>query len=183
MYSNYYGSYYGRGASGMIAGFGAGASVLLLAIAVFSIVCMWRVFVKAGEPGWKCLIPIYNIYVFYKIAWEAKYFLYVILGIVLAYVLMIIGLGSNSGAMSGIGAFVMVILYGAIFVLSIIAMVKLAKRFGKSGGFAVGLILLNTIFLAILAFDSSTYDRSRTDGGPSKQNITDDPYHSGDSNW
>ena len=104
MYSNYYGSYYGRGASGMIAGFGAGASVLLLAIAVFSIVCMWRVFVKAGEPGWKCLIPIYNIYVFYKIAWEAKYFLYVILGIVLAYVLMIIGLGSNSGAMSGSNA-------------------------------------------------------------------------------
>ena len=176
--SSYYGGYYDRGASGFLAGLGAGMTVISLALAVFSIVCMWKVFEKAGEPGWKSLIPIYNIYIFYKIAWEAKYFLYLFLGIVVCYFLIIIGLGGNSGAASGIGGFLMVVLWTAVIVMSIIAMVKLSKRFGKSGAFAIGLILLNTIFMAILAFDSSTYDRRRTEGGSSVQSTKDDPYHS-----
>lgn len=180
--SSYYGGYYDRGASGFLAGLGAGMTVISLALAVFSIVCMWKVFEKAGEPGWKSLIPIYNIYIFYKIAWEAKYFLYLFLGIVVCYFLIIIGLGGNSGAASGIGGFLMVVLWAAVFVMSIIAMVKLSKRFGKSGAFAIGLILLNFIFMAILAFDSSTYDRGRTDPYTGQSSSAkDDPFHS-DSN-
>ena len=158
MYSSYANS---NSAMGALMGMGAGAMVVWIALLIFGIVCMWKVFVKAGEPGWKCLIPIYNAYIFYKIAWEAKYFVWMILGVILASVIMGIGMGSNSGGLAGIGSFLMMILYAAIFVLAIIALVKLAKRFGKGAGFAVGLILLSIIFMAILAFDSSDYDRSR----------------------
>ncbi len=150
-----------KGAAGLLAGMGTGAIVVSLAITVFSIICLWRIFEKAGEAGWKCLIPIYNVYVFLKICWEAKYFIYLILAIIAAIILTAVGTANNSGALAGIGGFLIVILYIAIFVVDIIAMIKLAKRFGKSGAFAVGLIFLNTIFLAILAFDSSDYDRSR----------------------
>ena len=150
-----------KGAAGLLAGMGTGAIVVSLAITVFSIICLWKIFEKAGEAGWKCLIPIYNVYVFLKICWEAKYFIYLILAIIAAIILTAVGTANNSGALAGIGGFLIVILYIAIFVVDIIAMIKLAKRFGKSGAFAVGLIFLNAIFLAILACDSSDYDRSR----------------------
>ena len=173
--------YYNEGAAGLLAGMGTGMIVLSLALLVFMIICEWRVFEKAGEPGWKCLIPIYNAYIYMKICWEGKYFFYMILGMVAAVLLSSVGAASNSSALAGIGGFLMIVAYIAIFVIDVIAMIKLAKRFGKGGGFAVGLILLNTIFLAILAFDSSDYDRARSD--PGYQSVSADPYHndSGDS--
>ena len=49
----------------------AGAGLLLivpLAIAIFMVAATWKVFTKAGQPGWAVLIPIYNAYVLLKIA-------------------------------------------------------------------------------------------------------------------
>ena len=43
--------------------------IVALLIAIFTIVCMWKVFTKAGQPGWASLIPFYNIYVTFEIAW------------------------------------------------------------------------------------------------------------------
>ena len=42
-------------------GLGFGYYLFLLLVSVFSIVCLWKVFVKAGKPGWAAIIPIYNI--------------------------------------------------------------------------------------------------------------------------
>lgn len=160
MYS-YRGSYnYGNSYMGMLAGMSAGMMVVVIALIIFGIVCMWRIFEKAGEAGWKSLIPIYNAVVFYRIAWTAKVVLYMILGGVLVSVLSGLAISGNSGAMGGIAGFLMIAFYISLFVVSIITMVKLARRFGKGGGFAVGLILLSIVFLAILAFDSSVYDKS-----------------------
>ncbi len=147
-------------AMSFITGMGTGMIVFFLALAIFEIVCMWKVFEKAGEPGWKCLIPIYNAYIFMKIAWEGKYFWYMILTALVPGILLGIAAGSRSQAFAGIAGFLMIAAYIALLVISIIALVKLAKRFGKSGAFALGLIFLEPIFIAILAFDSSTYDRS-----------------------
>lgn len=102
-------------------------TVLSLAVAVLGIVAMWKIFEKAGEPGWAAIIPFYNVYVLFKITWGNGWkFLFLLIPI-------------------------------ANLVFAIITMVKLAKAFGKSGGFAVGLIFLSIIFYCILAFDSSTY--------------------------
>jgi len=106
---------------------GPGMSLLGLAVAVLGIVAMWKIFEKAGEPGWAAIIPFYNLYILFKITW---------------------GNGWN---------FLLLLIPLANIVFMIITMVKLAKAYGKSGGFAVGLIFLSVIFMCILAFDQSMY--------------------------
>ena len=101
--------------------------VVMIALAVFSIVVNWKLFEKAGEPGWKSLIPIYNIYILFKIAdgqgWKFLLLLIPIVNIV----------------------------------ISILLYVRLAYAFGKPGVFAVGLIFVPVIFEAILAFGDAEY--------------------------
>ncbi|MCR5128285.1 MAG: DUF5684 domain-containing protein [Lachnospiraceae bacterium] len=53
-----------------IAGMFSGATALVsLVVMVVMIVAMWKIFEKAGEAGWKSLIPFYNTYILFKIAW------------------------------------------------------------------------------------------------------------------
>ncbi len=108
--------------------------LVLLAVYVLLIIAQWKIFTKAGEKGWKSLIPIYNLVVFYKIIGLSPWLLL----IYLATIIPVVG-------------------YIAILVLSIVAAVKLGQAFGKSSGFIVGLVLLGPIFQMILAFGSSEY--------------------------
>jgi hypothetical protein len=98
-----------------------------LAFFVFFVVTMWKIFSKAGEPGWAAVIPIYNYLVLLKIVGRPWWWL-------LLFLIPIVNI-----------------------VLAIIVVVDLAKAFGKGGGFAVGLIFLGIIFFPILAFGSSQY--------------------------
>lgn len=119
---------------------------------ILQIIANWNIFTKAGEAGWKSLIPIYGDYVSYKIAWQTSYFwLSFILGIVASYV---------SSANLNESMFLTVIatlLRIVIAVINIIYYVKLSKAFGHGIGFAIGLILLQPIFLLILGFGSDQY--------------------------
>ncbi len=103
---------------------GATASIWIfgLLFAVVTVIAMWKVFQKAGEEGWAAIVPYYNLYVLYKITWGNGWF------------------------------FLLLLIPFANFVIGIITLVKLAKAFGKGGGFACGLIFLNFIFMLILAF-------------------------------
>ncbi|MPN21437.1 hypothetical protein SDC9_168816 [bioreactor metagenome] len=107
--------------------YGTGYSLLGLAVAVLAIIGMWKVFEKAGEPGWAAIIPFYNAYVLFKITWGEGWM----------FLLMLIPIAN--------------------FVIYIITMVKLARAFNRSSGFAVGLIFLAVIFYCILGFDTSSY--------------------------
>jgi hypothetical protein len=104
-----------------------GVTFFSLALGVLAVIALWKIFEKAGEPGWGAIIPFYNAYLLFKITW---------------------GNGWN---------FLLLLIPIANIVIAIITMVKLAKAFGKSGGFAVGLIFLSLIFECILAFGNSTY--------------------------
>ena len=105
--------------------------IIMLAVAVFSIVAMWKVFKKAGKEGWAALIPIYNLVVLFQISGiDQKKLLWFLLPF--------------------IGQII-------VFVYLMMAYIKLAKAFGKSSGFAAGLIFLNVVFMGILAFDDSVY--------------------------
>ncbi len=119
---------------------------------ILQIIANWNIFTKAGEAGWKSLIPIYGDYISYKIAWQTSYFwLSFILGIVASYV---------SSANLNESMFLTVIatvLRIVIAVINIIYCVKLSKAFGHGIGFAIGLILLQPIFLLILGFGSDQY--------------------------
>jgi len=101
--------------------------LIYLAVIAVMIASWWVIFTKAGQPGWAILIPIYNIIVMLKVVNKPIWWL----------VLLLIPLVN--------------------FIIMIILMVELAKVFGKSGGFAVGLILLGIIFLPMLAFGDAQY--------------------------
>lgn len=119
---------------------------------ILQIIANWNIFIKAGEAGWKSLIPIYGDYVSYKIAWQTSYFwLNFILGILLSYV-------SNANLNESMFLSLIVILLKiALTVINIMYCVKLARAFGRGIGFAIGLILLQPIFLLILGFGSDQY--------------------------
>lgn len=119
---------------------------------ILQIIANWNIFTKAGEAEWKSLIPIYGDYVSYKIAWQTSYFwLNFILGILLSYV-------SNANLNESMFLSLIVILLKiALTVINIMYCVKLARAFGRGIGFAIGLILLQPIFLLILGFGSDQY--------------------------
>ena len=108
----------------------AGSVVLIVvyvAFAVFYLASFWKVYTKAGQPGWAAVIPIYNFIVLMKIVgrpwWWILLFLVPIVNIIVLFIVYI----------------------------------DLAKSFGKSTGFGVGLALLGIIFLPILAWGDATY--------------------------
>lgn len=107
--------------------FGGLGGLLWLVLFVLYIVALWRIFTKAGEAGWKCLIPIYNVIVLLKIVGRPWWWL----------LLMLIPL---------VNIVILVIVY-----------YDLAKSFGHGIGFTLGLIFLSFIFLLILGFGGSTY--------------------------
>lgn len=104
-----------------------GYTFLSLVLTIISIVAMWKIFEKAKEPGWTSIVPIYNLYVLFKIVWgKGWYFLLLLIPIV-------------------------------NIVIAIMHVFKLAKCFGKSTGFGFGLLFLPFIFTLILAFGNDKY--------------------------
>ncbi len=101
--------------------------ILSLAISVLTLVAMWKLFVKAGKAGWKCLIPFYNPYCLYDIAWGNGWL------------------------------FLLMFVPCVNVVVGIMMLFKLAKAFGQGTGFGFGLLFLNTIFILILGFGSAEY--------------------------
>ena len=101
--------------------------ILSLAISVLTLVAMWKIFVKAGRAGWKCLIPFYNTYCLYDIAWGNGWL------------------------------FLLMFVPCVNVVVGIMMLFKLAKAFGQGTGFGFGLLFLNTIFILILGFGSAEY--------------------------
>jgi len=101
--------------------------IIYIAIVLFLIVSMWKVFEKAGQPGWGVLIPIYNIYLLLQIAGRPGWWL-------ILYLIPFVN-----------------------FVIAIIVSIDIAKNFGKETGFGLGLAFLGIIFYPILAFGSAQY--------------------------
>lgn len=118
-----------------------------LVIILFSVICMWRIFTKAGRPGWASIIPIYNVIVELEIIGRPAWW------IILLFIPIV------------------------NVVISIMMAIELGKCFSKSTLWGIFLlILLPFIGLPILAFDSSTYSGTATTGttSPSSQSADKD---------
>ncbi|MBQ9632917.1 MAG: hypothetical protein IJV04_08420 [Lachnospiraceae bacterium] len=140
------------GAAGMLAG-----SMMMVAIIgsvwyILKIIAWWKIFEKAGEGGWKALIPFYNYYTQLKISWDASIF-WVIIGLGIATTVLS-AVASDEGSMLSVVAGVCSL---AVCVLSIMATAKLSSAFGHGIGFTIGLIFLNPIFVLILGLGESRY--------------------------
>lgn len=123
---------------GMLAAFGLVIGVVGFIISILTIIANWKIFTKAGEKGWKSLIPIYGTVVLFKIAGVSPL---LILGYLAVGIPVI-------GALISLG-------------ITIYVYYKLAKAFGKDSAFTVGLVLLNTIFMLILGFGKSEYQLNK----------------------
>ena len=128
--------------------------VVALAWWILQIIANWKVFTKAGEAGWKSIIPVYSDYVSYRIAWQPSYFwLVFILGIISS---IASGMADPDGTNTTILLIVSLIRI-ILAIISVIYSVKLARAFGKGIGFAIGLIFLQPIFMLILGFGDAPY--------------------------
>ena len=110
-------------------------TIISLIICVLIIAAMWKVFTKAGQPGWASLIPIYNLYVLCKIAGRPGWWL----------LLMLI-------------PFVNIIII-------VILCIDIAKSFGNGVGFGLGMAFLGFIFWPILGFGSAQYQGPSASAG------------------
>ena len=100
---------------------------LSLIIGVLSIIAWWKIFKKAGKPGWASIIPFYNLYVMFQLTWKSGWKMFLLL-IPIYNIYVVVRMNINLG-----------------------------KCFGKGDGFILGLIFLSPIFLLILGFDQSVY--------------------------
>ena len=101
--------------------------VFYLAFTILMIACWWKIFTKAGHPGWAAIIPIYNFIVWCNIVGRPWWWILLLL---IPFV---------------------------NFIILIILMIDLAKSFGKGVGFGIGLLLVAVIFFPILGFGSAPY--------------------------
>lgn len=101
--------------------------LVYFAIAIITLVGMWKIFEKAGKPGWAAIIPIYNIIVLLEIVGRPLWWV----------ALMFVPI--------------------AQLVVAVILAIDLAKAFGKDVGFAIGMILLPFVFYPMLGFGSAQY--------------------------
>ncbi len=125
------------------------------------IVAMWKIFVKAGMPGWYSLIPIFSTYKYTKIVYKKSTFfiIFIILSILVSTVpFMMIGASTNES----VG--IMLLSMPLFFILSIALTVfecfilyRFPKMFGKGMGFSICNILFTPITMQIIAFDDSKY--------------------------
>ena len=99
----------------------------ILVVVGIVVAAMWKVFAKAGKPGWAAIVPIYNYVVMLQIVGKPWWWL----------LLLLIPLVN--------------------IVIGIIMYIELAKSFGKGAGFAVGLLFLGIVFFPILGFGESRY--------------------------
>ena len=96
-------------------------------VGLIEIISYWKIFEKAGEAGWKAIIPIYNMYILLKITGKPGWWL-------ILFFLPFVNL---------------------VFIIWTYNM--LSKSFGKDEAFTVGLILLGFVFFPILGFGSAKY--------------------------
>lgn len=111
---------------------GAIISLIYLVVLVLVVAGMWKTFAKAGEPGWAAIVPIYNLIVLVKISGKPMWWVVMFFIPCLNFVALIV---------TGLGV---------------------AKNFGKSEGFGIGLGLLSFIFYPILGFSDAQFVGQKT---------------------
>lgn len=139
------------------------AMFIILAMFIIVTIAQWMLFKKAGESGWKSLIPIYSSYIYItKIARKkAIYFWFPILSSLLICILFdfftIQNINMNSFTMDFITFFTFVI--GILdLIIYYLVTISISKNFGHGLGYALGLIFFPYIFLMILAFGNSRFN-------------------------
>ena len=113
--------------------------VILVAsiITIMQIIGMWKVFTKAGEKGWKAIIPFYNIAMLYKISGMSPYLVFVYIGLFIPIVNIVAST--------------------ALAIITLYQKVNLMKAFRASTGLTVAMLMVPFVTYLILGFGKSEY--------------------------
>lgn len=142
--------------------YGVSMTLVWILTAVYYIlvaVGSWKMFEKAGESGWKALIPFYNDYIRFKIAWQTKYFwIYCVLAVA-SSLLLFYGSEMLNMMMIYIGYALLIV----NIVINCVLQYDIALAYGKGIGYALGLVLFPFLFTMIIGFGSAQYVGNRYD--------------------
>ena len=105
--------------------FSVGTLVAIIAYGFLVLVAAWKMYDKAGQPGWTAIIPLLNVLALLRIVQKPWWWIFLLL-----------------------------IPFGNIAVI-IIVDIEIAQRFGKGTGFGLGLAFLPYVFFPILGFGSA----------------------------
>jgi Family of unknown function (DUF5684) len=105
---------------------------MFLVFVVPTLAGMWKVFEKAGKPGWAAIVPFYNTYLLTEIAGKEIIW------------------------------FVLTLLPCINIVAAFVICLDVAKNFGKGPGFGIGLVLLPFVFFPLLGFSDARYQPTGT---------------------
>lgn len=118
----------------------------------------WRVFSKAGEKGWKSLIPFYNEYVQYKfLKMKDLYWLLLILQFCIVPVSIAFANTENI-FVTIFTALILILMVLAVVYIDFTSCSRLATSFGKGKKFTWGIFIFRFLFTAIIAFDKSEFE-------------------------
>ena len=129
-----------------------GAAVILIIWWVLQIVGNWKIFEKAGKPGWHSIVPFLNTYDEYDLCWNGGFGLLYLLALVVAN-----SVSAEAAQESGMLTAVVGVAAVVALVLQIIESNKLAKSFGKGLGYTIFLIFFDRIARIILGFSDAKY--------------------------
>jgi hypothetical protein len=144
-------------------------SIIWVLIAALMLVSLWRLFVKMGQPGWKGIVPFYNLWTAIKVLkkpvrwfwWLTGTYLLCLLTSATISVLLLTALAAGYSSGTILSVMILTILCIAAAIVGLVYEILLirawARSFGYGVGFTWGLILLPVVFLPILAFGESVF--------------------------
>ena len=129
--------------------------IAIIAIYVVYVIAEWKILTKAGEKGWKSLIPAYNVFISHHIVGMSHiwFILEVVTWIIELMLELVKGVPSWVDLAFGI--------FTTVFTLvsELIHIIKMCNCFGKKTAFKIGMILIPDLFFLIIAFGRSTYQK------------------------
>lgn len=141
-------------------------TLLLLCIGVVAFIgfvvvtiSQWRIYSKAGQPGWACIIPIYNVLVLLDIIRKPRLWLvYILIAAVIQGIYSSVSMDNSDPNNIPMALTILNLVASLVSLVIGIRMTHgISTAFGKQIGFTIGLLLLPIVFFPVLAFGSATY--------------------------
>ncbi len=143
-------SVFGGNGGGVFVGIIMAVLAFLLVLIILMIVSLWKIFTKAGQPGWAAIIPFYGNYVLVQVARLPVYYFIIM---VVPSLLVIVNIKIPSPVDSFVGIITFIV-YG-------FTMYNVSKQFGKGIEYTLGMIFLPFIFYPMLAFGGAVYQQEQ----------------------
>ena len=134
------------------------AAILSILFYIMMVVARWKLFTKAGEKGWKALIPVYSVFVSHHLIGMRH--IWFILDIV--FWVMEIVLDVMKGTPLWLEETLLAVAVIFTLISELLHIMKLCYCYTKSELFGIGLFVIPPVFSLILAFDKSEYNPPRS---------------------